>query len=207
MSPADWFRRWRWRHGLRHPSYLSLLDPAPENEWVSVDCETTGLNPRQDEIISIGAIPIRGNHILTSQRLELLIKPAGTLKKENILIHRLRHKDLEAGMTSSEAAERFLAFVGNRPLVGYYLEFDVAMLNRLVQPLLGVGLPQTKIEVSGMYYDYKFAKRWDSNVDLSFEAIRQDLELPILGEAHDALSDALMTALMFVKLRRLLKRG
>lgn len=206
MTPVDWLRRWRWQHGLRQAKYLSLLDPAPEKEWISVDCETTGLNPRQDEIISIGAIPIRGNQILTSQRLELLIKPSGTLKKENILIHRLRHKDLEFGISPAEAAERFLTFVGSRPLVGYYLEFDVAMLNRLVRPFLGVGLPQANIEVSGLYYDYKFAKRWNSNVDLSFEAIRQDLELPFIGEAHDAISDALMAALMFVKLRRLLKQ-
>lgn len=205
MRHDNGLNRWWWRRRLRQPHYLSLLDPAPKNEWISVDCETTGLNPRQDEIISIGAIPIRGNQILTSQRLELLIKPSGTLKKENILIHRLRHKDLESGLLPSEAAERFLAFVGNRPLVGYYLEFDVAMLNRLVRPFLGVGLPQPRIEVSGLYYDYKFAKRWDSNVDLSFEAIRQDLGLPAMGEAHDATSDALMAALMFVKLRRLLK--
>ena len=206
MSAVDFLRRWRWRHSLRQANYLSLLDPAPEREWISVDCETTGLNPRQDEIISIGAIPIRGNQILMSQRLELLIKPSGRLKKENILIHRLRHKDLEFGLSPTEAAERFLAFVGSRPLVGYYLEFDVAMLNRLVRPFLGVGLPQARIEVSGLYYDYKFAKRWDSNVDLSFEAIRQDLRLPALGEAHEAISDALMAALMFVKLRRLLRK-
>ena len=50
---------------------------------------------------------------------------------------------------------RLLDFIGSRPLVGYYLEFDVAMINREIWPMLGVRLPQPKIEVSAMYYDFK----------------------------------------------------
>lgn len=37
-------------------------------------------------------------------------------------------------------------------------------------------------------------------VDLRFEAMRQDLRIPDLGR-HDAYSDALTTALMYIKLR------
>ena len=57
------------------PAYAFLCDPPPTDEWVALDCETTGLNVRSDEIIAIGAVRIAGNRILTSQRLELLVRP------------------------------------------------------------------------------------------------------------------------------------
>ena len=82
------------------------------------------------------------------------------------------------------------------------------MLNRALFPMLGQGLPQPKIEVSGMYYDYKFrqlpAHQHQSNptIDLRFATLLNDLGLP-LREAHDALNDAVMAALAFVKLRQL----
>ena len=112
--------------------------------------------------------------------------------------------DVAHGLEPRQAIQKFLDFVGSRPLVGYYLEFDVAMLDRLVRPFLGIPLPQRKIEVSGLYYDYKFSQNAGSNVDLSFHSIMQDLRLPERTE-HDAFNDALMAAMMFIKLRHLKK--
>jgi DNA polymerase-3 subunit epsilon len=102
---------------------------------------------------------------------------------------------------------QLLRFIGSRPLVGYYLEFDVAMINRALFPLLGMGLPQPKIEVSALYYDHKFAQlpahaRDGSAIDLRFDSLMRDLGLP-LRPAHDALNDAVMAALAFLKLRQL----
>ena len=92
------------------------------------------------------------------------------------------------------------------PLVGYYLEFDVAMFNRVAQPMIGVRLPQRCIEVSGMYYDHKFRQlhghEQDRNIDLRFDTLMRDLDLP-RRDAHDALNDAVMAAMAFVKLRHL----
>ena len=202
----DWLRRSWYRKRLLRPEYHKLFETPPPNEWVSVDCETTGLDRSHDEIISIGAVLIRESRIMTSERLELFIRPSGQVKAESILIHHLRSMDVANGLTPMQAIQRFLDFVGNRPLVGYYLEFDVAMLNRLVKPFLGIPLPQRKIEVSGLYYDYKSSQHADSNVDLSFHHIMQDLRLPERTE-HDALNDALMAAMMFIKLRHLLKKA
>jgi len=84
----------------------------------------------------------------------------------------------------------------------------VAMLNRAIWPLLGMGLPQPKIEVSAMYYDYKFKQlppyqqQATTEIDLRFATLMQDLALPE-REAHDALNDAVMAAMAFIKLRRL----
>src|ERR687894_91176 len=48
-------------------SYRFLFQPGPPDEVVVIDCKTTGLNPRRDEVIAIAAIKIRGRRILTSE--------------------------------------------------------------------------------------------------------------------------------------------
>ena len=210
-GPQRWWRalqrRWH-QHQLADSEFRFLLEPPPPNEWVSLDCETTGLNVRTDEIISIGAVKVVGQRVMTSERLELLVRPERGVSAESVRIHRLREQDVAEGLPIDEAMRRLLRFIGSRPLVGYYLEFDVAMLNRAVKPLLGMGLPQEQIEVSALYYDYKFAQlppyqqQDNAYIDLRFATLMQDLKLPV-RDAHDALNDAVMAALAFIKLRQL----
>ena len=200
-------RGWMLYH-LADPHFAFMYDAPPSGEWVALDCETTGLNVRHDRIVSIGAVRIVGNRLLTSQRLELLVRPDRSLTADSVRVHHLRERDVAQGMDAERAVRRLLDFIGCRPLVGYYLEFDVAMLNREIWPLLGVRLPQRKIEVSAMYYDFKTRRlpphERGGMIDLRFATIMNDLELP-LRDAHDALSDAVMAGLAFVKLRSLLE--
>ena len=211
LSPPGWLstlkREWLLYH-LGDPRFRFMWDPAPDDEWVALDCETTGLNVKTDDIIAIGAVRIRGNRIMTSERLELLVRPEKRrLTADSVRVHRLREQDVAQGMSADEAMMKLMHFIGSRPLVGYYLEFDVAMINRVLFPMLGMGLPQAKIEVSALYYDYKYQQlphhaRGSSAIDLRFDSLMQDLDLP-LWSAHDALNDAVMAALAFLKLRQL----
>ena len=182
-----------------------MYDPPPADEWVALDCETTGLDVNRDEIISIGAVRIVGNRLLTSQRLELIVRPERSMAQASMRVHRLRERDVAAGMPPEQAMRQLLEFIGSRPLVGYYLEFDVGMINRAIWPMLGVGLPQPKIDISALYYDMKNrqlpAHLRNERIDLRFETIMRELELPC-REAHDALNDAVMAGLAFLKLRR-----
>ena len=199
-------RAWMLYH-LADPNFAFLYEPPPEGEWVALDCETTGLDVQRDQIISIGAVRIVGNLLLTSQRLELLVRPERALNADSVRVHRLRESDVALGIDPAQAMRRLLEFVGSRPLVGYFLAFDVAMINREIWPLLGVRLPQPKIEVSAMYYDFKNrqlpAHQRGGTIDLRFATMMNTLDLP-LREAHDALNDAVMAGLAFIKLRRLL---
>ncbi|MBK7654658.1 MAG: 3'-5' exonuclease [Betaproteobacteria bacterium] len=201
-------REWMLYH-LGDPRFRFMWDAPPDQEWVSLDCETTGLNTRTDDIISIGAVKIVGNRVMTSERLELLVRPDQKLSAESVRIHRLREKDVANGVSQDEAMHQLMRFIGSRPLVGYFLEFDVAMINRVLFPILGMGLPQPKIEVSGLYYDYKFKQlpvhQQDRQIDLRFATLMADLNLP-LREAHDAVNDAVMAGLAFIKLRQLQRR-
>lgn len=185
---------------LKDKKYLFLFDDPPKNEYVAFDTETTGLNPEKDDILSIGAVKIKDNRILLNERFYLIVKPEKELKEETIKIHGLRKKDVENGIPIKEAIEQFLHFIGSRPLVGYYIDFDVAMVNKYTKKIIGTSIPNKKIEVSGLYYDYKIGKIPQGFVDLKFDSIIKDLKIPSFGK-HDSLNDAIMTALIFIKLK------
>ena len=211
LFSLPWWRsihhRWQ-KKRYAGTEFAPLFDTPPDNEWVSLDCETTGLNVKSDHLLSIGAVRIAGQRILSSERLEMVIQPTRDIPAESIRVHRLREADVADGLPIEEAMRRLLAFIGSRPLVGYYLEFDVAMLQRAIRPLLGVGLPQPKIEISALYYDHKFRQlppyqqHDNADIDLRFDTLMADLQLP-RRDAHDALNDAVMAALAFIKLRQL----
>ncbi|HET7882011.1 MAG TPA: 3'-5' exonuclease [Acetobacteraceae bacterium] len=198
-------QRARSRARLRDPDYAFLFEPEDSDEAVVFDTETTGLSRKRSDIISIAAIRIRGNRLLLSQRLELLVRPSATIEHAAVAVHGLRPMDVADGLPAREAVGRFLRFIGSRPLVGYYLEFDIAMINRVIRPWLGISLPNRAIEVSALYYDRVMRDgaardaHYTGTVDLSFARILAALDLPALP-AHDALNDALMTGLIYLKL-------
>jgi DNA polymerase-3 subunit epsilon len=100
-----------------------------------------------------------------------------------------------------------LRFIGSRPLIGYYLEFDIAMLNKHVRSLAGIKLPNRRIETSELYYERKYGDAPPgTQIDLTFAAMMRDLKVP-LTDQHDAYADALMTAIAFIQLRDLKARG
>ena len=206
----------RQKRKLKVPGFDFIFSDKCPNSYVCFDCETTGLDPKKDKIVSLSAIKIQGNQILTSQSLNLLIEQDALIASDSIVVHHIRNIDVvekesrsERLMTERQAVKEFLEFIKGSTLVGYYLEFDVAMVNQVVKPWLGVTLPNQQIEVSALYYDHmvRLAKRsghqglQQPNVDLTFDKILQKLKLPNLGQ-HDAFSDALMTALIFVKLQQ-----
>ena len=68
--PPDLRRRWLLRKAAKGPlhDYLSTAFAKPsadyrEVQFLAIDLETTGLDPRRDDILSIGYVSIRGNRI------------------------------------------------------------------------------------------------------------------------------------------------
>ena len=91
LSPLHWLRglkrEWLLYH-LGDERFRFMWDPPPPDEWVALDCETTGLNVHRDEIISIGAVRIVGDRILTSERLELLVRPSKRrISADSVRVH------------------------------------------------------------------------------------------------------------------------
>src|SRR5215510_8291145 len=99
----------RWIDRVRREWLLfHLAEPEPNEEWVAVDCETTGLDVSRDQIVAIGAVRIAGNRVMTSQRLELLVRPERRLSRESVRVHMLREQDVAQGIDRVQAMRRLL---------------------------------------------------------------------------------------------------
>lgn len=195
----DLMNKWR-KCCLKDKNYEYLFDEPPHDEYVCLDCETTGLSPRKDEILSIGAVHIKGNKVLMRKTLNIFVKPSKNVTEESIKIHQIRPVDLENAVDPKDAIMELLEFIGNRPIVGYYIKFDIAMISKYTKQYIGMSLPNHQVEVSSMYFKTKKRSSDYEFVDLKFDTIMKELDIPELGK-HDALNDAIMTAMIFLKLR------
>lgn len=177
-----------------------LFEAYKGEEVIAIDTETTGLDPRRADVLTIAAVPICGRRVLTSQRLELTLQASPKLTGDSIRIHGLRHQDLSAGLTQKEALERLLGFIQNRPLLGYHVRFDIALLSRLTKEHLGFELPNRHLELAHIYRSRQLRKNPDIEPHLGFEQMATHLRVPLLAR-HTAFGDALTTALMYLALQ------
>jgi DNA polymerase III subunit epsilon len=202
-----WVRNLFYRATLADQRYHFLFEPGPADEVVVLDCETTGLNLRTDEVIAVAAIVIRGNRIMTSEAYRAVIRADRAPTSESIKIHRLRAHDVAQGRPMHEVLPELLRFIGGRPIVGYYVDFDVRMLDKYILRYIEAKLPNPRVEVSEIYFALKYGGAPPGTVlDLRFQSILSDLGIPSLGQ-HDAFNDALMTGMMYVQLRDMRRRG
>ncbi|ALG67304.1 hypothetical protein [Beggiatoa leptomitoformis] len=182
------------RESLLDAQFAFLFDPAPANEYVCIECETSTLALETAEVQAIHLVLIRDNRILSSQKLSLFVKSSAHPMEDN-----------PDYLEPLDAVRQLLYYIGSRPVLGYYLDFDLNLLNQQIEQLLGFALPNEQIEVSGIYYNKRQSKSQPINVDLRFDTIVRKLDLPILGNANNALTHVITTALMYIKLQHLVK--
>lgn len=203
----NFFTRLLDRVAINDREFSFLFHRQETDEAVSIDCETTGFDPWVDDIVSVAAIPIRGKRILTSEAYRAVIRPDAELRKESIKVHQMRRQDVEGGRQMSDVLPELLRFIGNRPLVGYWIDFDVRMLNKHVLKMLNIRLPNDQIDVCTLYHERKYGNAPPgTQLDLRYASIMEDLKLPPLV-GHDPFNDALGAAEMFVILREMKARG
>jgi DNA polymerase-3 subunit epsilon len=170
-----------------------------QEELVSLDCETTSLDPKRAELVSIAATKIVGNRIITSNPFEVRLRAPQSLDENSIRIHKIRHNDLANGLTEQDALMRLIDFIGNRTLVGYHIRYDKTILDLACRKQLGFPLPNRLIEVCHLYHDQLEKQLPNAYFDLSLEAICRHLDLPQQNK-HDALQDAITAALIYIRL-------
>lgn len=142
-------------------------------ERVAIHCEATGFDPEAARPLTFAAIRIRGPRILAGSALRL-------------------YPGSDTGM--AEAGDRLHAFIGDRPLIGYYLDFSIAMAERLT----GRPLSDERVEVSGLYYDRKIRSASKQAVDLRLDSLIRDLDLPV--QPDGAFGIALAAAMAWLRL-------
>lgn len=193
-------RRFQDRRTHRNGPWAALFESYDGDEVVSLDCETTSLDVNQAEILSIGAVRIQGTKVKTSDRLDLRLKPPQSLSGESIKVHKIRASDLSDGIEIEDALDQLLNFIGNRPILGYYVNYDIRVIDKFLRPVHGFGLPNKAIELSHVYHDIIKWKHVGGDIDLRFDTIASKLDIPII-QRHTALGDAITVALMYVRLK------
>ncbi len=122
-----------------------------QKEFVVVDTELTGLNEKEDSIISIGAILMRERSILVGDIFYRILNPQSKLKGESVLIHELTSTELEKCPDTKPILREFLDFVKNRPVVGHFIEIDLNFLKRQIKKII-----EYKVRARGNRYIYNF---------------------------------------------------
>ena len=158
-------------------------DHLPET-FIVLDVETTGLDATRHEIIEIAAIRYRKG-ITTHETLQALVKPSKKVPKKITEITGITQEMLETnGEPLADVMREFMAFVGERRLVTFNAEFDMAFLHAATTRH---GLPSLNNPVSCAL---QMARRaWPKRQTFKLSELASDGEFA-RGTAHRALEDA-----------------
>ena len=185
-------RRW-WRS-------LASVSPYDEPELVSLDLETTSLDPRSAEILSIAAVPVRGRQVVLSERFERVVRTNAAVDREAVKYHRLLPADVEHGMPAKQAALELVEWLGERPLLGYCIGFDCMMLERAAQWAGGGLLDGRRFDIREIYRRRVLQRNPDAHPSQALDDILAALGVPPVGR-HTASGDATAVALAFLALK------
>ncbi len=96
--------------------------------FVCVDLETTGLNPKTDRIIEIGMVKVREGKIV--DQFSSLINPRQQLEERIEQITGITQKELENKPLQKEILPQILEFLEEDVLLGHRVLFDYSFLKR-----------------------------------------------------------------------------
>lgn len=163
------------------------------------DTETTGLDPRTDEIISIGAVRIVNNKLLYDDVFDVLVDPKRPLGYESIKIHGIQPEMVKGQPTIDVALSKFKRYSENTVLIGHNAAFDMRMFE-IKEPVTGIRFTQPVLDTMFLSAVLHPAHRYHS-----LGAIAERLGLCIRGR-HTAVGDAMAAAEIFLKFLPLLAR-
>ena len=110
------------------PAVCGSADLNFGDEYVAFDLETTGLAPRHDRIIEIGAVLMKqGKEI---DRFQTFVDPQQRLDKETTDLTGITDEMLQGAPKIEEVLPKFLKFVGGRVLAAHNARFDTTFIHR-----------------------------------------------------------------------------
>ncbi|HEV7677388.1 MAG TPA: helicase C-terminal domain-containing protein [Candidatus Dormibacteraeota bacterium] len=100
-------------------------------ELVAFDLETTGLSPKSDRVIEIGAVRLDAD-LQETARLELLVDPAMPIPLAVQRLTGLTDRDVRGGLSAQEAMAQFADFSDGATLIAHGGLFDIAFCAALL---------------------------------------------------------------------------
>ena len=180
-----------------------------EVNYCAIDLETTGLNFKSDEIISLGATPIESGRIITEANYYREVRPKHLLSPSSIRVHGIRTVDLENAPSVEAVLPEFAERLRGRVIIAHAAWVENAFLKDHMRSMR-LDYSKRVIDTAALARSCEVV---EVNLDYepSLEYLAKTLKLPVYSP-HHALGDALTTAVIFLALateleRRKLEKG
>jgi len=199
MNPDDYFTH------FGH-SYTDET-PVSDVRFVVLDTETTGLDPRRDRLITIGAVAVKDGEILLEDSFEALL--CMDYNHASVTVHGITRDETNEGMEEAEALELFLGYLRDGVIVGHHIGHDVQTLNVAYQRHFNMQLRNRALDTMDLTLhlndDGAFADRPMA------QGFTLDALCEMFGIAphdrHTAGGDAFITAQVFLRLLRAARKA
>jgi DNA polymerase-3 subunit epsilon len=189
---------------------MQLWPSPPWDEVVywALDLETGGLDPRRDPIVAVGMVPVRAGIIRLGERYQTLVAPDGNpIRADSIRAHQLLPGELESAPPLAEVLREVGRRLAQGVLLVHHAGLDVRFLKR-AHRLTRIPWPRPRVvDTVDLLLRAQQKRRFiDPDAQgheppLNLAVARRRLGLPEYGE-HDALTDAVAAAELFLVLRR-----
>lgn len=163
------------------------------NTYISIDLETTGLNPKLDKIIEIGAVKVVAGR--TVDTFSTLINPGRKLEERIVELTGITDEELKDKPSIEQVFPELLEFLGDLPLLGHSILFDYSFLKKAA---VDQKLTFEKQAVDTL----KIARKYLTELEhRSLDYLCEYYKIP--HHAHRALADAEATHVLYHKLAEL----
>ena len=98
------------------------------DSYVCIDLETTGLDPKRDKIIEIGAVKVEQNTIV--EEWETFVNPDRKLEERIVELTGICDGQLADAPQMEEVLTKLLSFIGDNILLGHSVLFDYSFVKK-----------------------------------------------------------------------------
>ncbi|MBI3900947.1 MAG: DUF3820 family protein [Chlamydiia bacterium] len=163
--------------------------------FICLDCESTGLEPKQDRIIEIAAVTFTFDGVIES--VESLIDPECQISGESQAIHHISCEMVKGKPKISTILPKILKMSEGKILVGHGIGFDRALITA---EAMRHQIP-CKIEENPYFDTLRMARLYGGSPVNSLQQLRQHFNIQPEG-AHRAMSDVLVNIEVFKHLAK-----
>ena len=195
-------------------AYRALLDDMPHDDapwddirFVALDSETTGLDPRRDRLITIGAVAIVGGDIRLDDAFEIMMPVR--YNAASVTVHGITVDEARDGVPEPEALEACLDYLGAGVIVGHHILHDITALNVAYERHFGLELQNRFLDT--MDLTLHLEREGALPQDTRIEGFSLDQLCQLFGvvphDRHTAAGDAFITAQVFQRLLRMARKS
>lgn len=177
--------------------------PLEQVRFVILDSETTGLNPRVDRLITVGAVAVQNGEIVLEDAFEALIKVDENTSA--VTVHGVTRDQSRAGLDEADVLAAFLDYLGDGVIVGHHIDHDIITFDSAYERHWGFKMSNRSLDTMDLTLhlekDGAFAGRPPIR-RYTLDALCEMFGV-LPHDRHTASGDAFITAQVFLRLLKL----